>query len=108
MTEDQLQVAVIDLCRRLKLLVHHNFDSRRSIGKGFPDIVAVGPGGQVWRELKNSVLAPTPEQMQWLGVLDQGGADAGLWRPEHWHNGEIQTTLQRLAKPRPSTTEATS
>lgn len=108
MSETQLQANILDLCRRLRLLAFHIRDSRKNIGVGFPDLVITGIGGTIFRELKGTTTQPTPEQMTWLGTLAEGGADAALWRPEHWESGEITATLQRLAKPRPSTTEATS
>lgn len=100
MTESQLQASILDLCRHHRLLAFHIRDSRRNIGVGFPDLVVTGVGGTIFRELKNDVLQPTPEQMTWLGTLAEGGADAKLWRPEHWFSGEIAETLQRLAKPK--------
>lgn len=102
MTESQLQSAVFDLCRTHRLLCFHVYDSRRSSGVGFPDLCISGVGGTIFRELKNDILQPTPEQMTWLGTLAEGGMDAALWRPEHWHSGEIASTLARLAKPRPT------
>jgi hypothetical protein len=101
LTESQLQANILDLCRTLRLLAFHIRDSRKNMGVGFPDLVITGVGGTIFRELKNDTLQPTPEQMTWLGTLAEGGADAALWRPEHWWSGEIATTLQRLAKPRP-------
>lgn len=100
MTEAQLQTSIVALCRTHRLHVFHMHDSRRSTGVGFPDLVISGPGGTIFRELKNDVLQPTSEQMTWLGTLAEGGADAALWRPIHWRSGEIAVTLQRIARPR--------
>jgi hypothetical protein len=109
MTESQLMAAVLDLAKYRGLLVHHCRPARQADGswrtpiqgaKGFPDIVAVGLGGVLFAELKNDVLAPTPEQATWLGTLDAAGADARLWRPKDWLSGEIQDALARLAKPK--------
>lgn len=100
MTEPQLQLSILDLCRHHRLLAFHIRDSRRNIGVGFPDLVIAGIGGVIFRELKNDTLQPTPEQMTWLGTLAEGGADAKLWRPDAWHSYEIAETLTRLAKPR--------
>lgn len=106
MTEAMLQTAVLELARRQRLLAFHVYDSRRSAGVGFPDLCIAGPGGVVFAELKNDVLAPTPEQMQWLGTLVEGGAEAFLWRPEQWLDGTIAATLARLAKPRAEVADA--
>lgn len=100
MTEAMLQSSVLELCRTYRLLAFHVYDSRRSAGIGFPDLCIAGPGGVVFAELKNDVLAPTPEQMTWLGMLVEGGAEAYLWRPEQWLDGTIAAVLARLAKPR--------
>lgn len=100
MTEAMLQASVMDLARTHRLLAFHVYDSRRSAGVGFPDLVIAGRGGVIFRELKNDVLQPTPEQMTWLGTLAEGGADAALWRPEAWLSGQVAEVLARLAKPR--------
>jgi hypothetical protein len=100
MTESQLQASILDLCRTRRLLAFHVRDSRKSVGVGFPDLVVAGVGGVLFRELKNDVLQPTPEQMTWLGTLEAGGADAALWRPEQWYAGDIAAALARIAKPR--------
>jgi hypothetical protein len=99
MTEAMLQTNICALARRHKLLVFHIRDSRKNMGVGFPDLVITGPGGTIFRELKNDTLQPTPEQMTWLGTLAEGGADAALWRPAQWRDGTIAATLARLAKP---------
>lgn len=109
MTESELMASVLHLAKVQGVLAHHCRPARLADGswrtpiqgtKGFPDVVLCGPGGLVVAELKNDVLAPTPEQMHWLGTLEAAGADARLWRPEAWHSGEIAEVLARLAKPR--------
>lgn len=100
MTESQLQASILDLCRTYRLMVFHIRDSRTSVGVGFPDLVIAGPGGVIFRELKNATLQPTPEQMTWLGTLEAGGADVGMWRPAHWYDGTISACLAALSKPR--------
>lgn len=114
MSEDQLQYTIIDLAKRLGLLVHHCRPAPVRQGKwitpiqgfkGFCDLVVAGPGGVVFRELKNDVLQPSPEQMTWLGTLEEGGADVAIWRPAHLHDGTIERELKRLAKPRETTLE---
>jgi hypothetical protein len=100
MTEAMLQTSILELARLHKLQAFHCYDSRKSTGVGFPDLCLAGPGGVVFAELKNDVLAPTPEQMTWLGTLVEGGAEAYLWRPEQWLDQTIHAVLARLAKPR--------
>jgi hypothetical protein len=100
MTEAMLQTSILELARTYRLQAFHCYDSRKSTGPGFPDLCLAGPGGVVFAELKNDVLAPTPEQMTWLGTLVEGGAEAYLWRPEQWLDQTIHAVLARLAKPR--------
>lgn len=98
MTESQLQASILDLCRHHRLLAFHIRDSRRNIGVGFPDLVVTGVGGTIFRELKNDVLQPTPEQRRWIETLQAGGADAEIWRPAQWYDGTIARTLAQISK----------
>lgn len=110
MKEDELQRAVLDLCKLHHLHVAH-FRAAMTAkgrwvtpvaadGKGYPDLTIVGPGGVVWRELKNATEYPTPEQRLWIRRLVEAGADVAVWRPKHLTDKTIQATLVRLAKPR--------
>lgn len=80
MTERDLQTRVLQLARQTGHLAYHTHDSRRS-QPGFPDLVLVGPGGVLFRELKTQKGVLRPEQRTWLTTLDDAGADAGVWRP---------------------------
>lgn len=119
-SEDQLQREIIDLCATLderlqrqypdvpgmRLLVFHDTDSRRNV-RGLPDVIAAGPGGVVFAELKREPTtkhkaAERPEQTVWLDTLAAGGAAAYLWRPSDWKAGAIQNELYRIARPRSS------
>src|SRR5690606_32138598 len=51
MSEAELMANVRQMCRLLGLRVYHTYDSRRS-DPGFPDLVIVGPGAVLYRELK--------------------------------------------------------
>lgn len=115
MTEGQLQASILDLCRTLHLLCHHCRPARLGSGKwatpisghaGFTDLVIAGVGGVVFAELKNDVHQPTPEQMTWMGTLEEGGASVFLWRPKQWFDKSIEATLRSLAKPREVSREA--
>lgn len=111
MSEDDLKEAVIDMAHLLGLKVAH-FRPARTIdrktgketwrtpveadGKGFPDLVIVGPGGVLYRELKSGTGKPSPEQVAWLSGLTGAGADAGTWRPIDLTGGTIKRELQAL------------
>lgn len=92
MTEKQFQQAVTDLARLLGLLVYHPYDSRRS-EPGFPDLTIVGRAGVLFRELKTTRGRLTPAQRKWIGALNEAGADADVWRPEHWPE-QVRTELE--------------
>lgn len=49
-------------------------------GKGFPDLVLVGHGRVLFRELKTGRSALTVEQRQWGAWLCDAGADWSVWR----------------------------
>lgn len=95
MTERQLQQSIIDLCALFHLLCYHTRDSRGS-ARGFPDLVIVGPLGIIYAELKSATGKQTIDQRCWEAGLREAGAAFCLWRPEHWHSGEIRQTLEGL------------
>lgn len=120
-SEDQLQQKIISLGKTLdgklqqqhpcdpamRLLIFHDTDSRLNVA-GLPDILAVGPGGQIWAELKRQSrrAQARPEQKIWLAALAAGGASVFLWRPEDWIKGTIQNELYRISRPRPGRNRA--
>ncbi len=83
MTEKELQAAIRDACAYAGLLCYHTYDSRRS-PEGFPDVVAVGPYGVIFRELKSERGRLTQHQQLWIERLTAAGADADVWRPADW------------------------
>ena len=98
MNEAQFQKQVVDLAHYQGWHVFHTYDSRRSTGSGFPDLVLVR-GGEflpIFAELKTSKGQLSAVQKTWRKVLEQcPGADYRLWRPEDWP--EIEATLNRRA-----------
>lgn len=98
MTEAELMEHVRLLCKELGLLAFHDHDSRRSWGPGFPDLVIAGPGGLIFREVKNAVNSLSPEQRRWGSVLSQAGADWAPWRPQDLLSGVISRTLGEIAR----------
>lgn len=98
MTEAELQANVMQLIERLGLVGFHVFDSRRS-NPGFPDVVAVGARGVLYRELKTATGRVSKMQRYWLDTLSAAGQDAGVWRPEDWPD-RITRELRALARVR--------
>lgn len=107
MTEDQLLSNVLELCTRLGLRTAHFRPARtaqgwrtpvQGHGKGFPDLVVVGPGGVLYRELKSDRGSLTADQREWLTALTAAGVDADVWKPAHWHGGQILHQLKCLAR----------
>lgn len=107
MRERELQASVMDLARWLGVLTFHPRPARTSSGDyvtavsgdgvGWPDLVLVGPHGILYRELKGAKGQATSAQQAWLSALHDAGADTGIWRPHHWHDGVIRRELGRIA-----------
>ncbi|QDH85641.1 VRR-NUC domain-containing protein [Brevibacterium phage 4C] len=95
MSERQLQDQIIELAKRMGLIVYHTHDSRRS-EPGFPDIVLVHPKQRrvMWRELKSETGTTTPEQKVWISTLSLVGEDVDVWRPRDWVSGRIERELR--------------
>lgn len=97
MTEAELQDRILGLAGSLGLLSFHSTDSRRDIGKGFPDLVIVGPRGVLFAEEKDGGGQLKPDQVTWKYRLLAGGARWVLWRPRDWDTGRIEAELRRIA-----------
>jgi hypothetical protein len=93
MSERQLQDAVVELAGYLHYLVFHPYDSRRST-PGWPDIVLAGHGRAIFAELKRERGRVSTAQQGWLDALAEAGVETYVWRPWHWHSGEIEATLR--------------
>lgn len=98
MREDQLQEKILELCGWYHLKVFHVYDSRKSAGPGFPDLVITGPGGTLFAELKSDKGRVSLNQEEWIDALRQSGQHAVVWRPTDW--AVIQHTLDTLSKRR--------
>jgi len=94
MREDQLQEAILELCQWLRLKAFHIYDSRKSAGAGFPDLVISGPGGTIFAELKSEKGKVSLSQDEWLNILTLSGQVAVVWRPSDMP--EIRRTLNAL------------
>ena len=94
MSEKEFQAQVVKLARTCGFLVYHTYDSGRS-EPGWPDLVLVGRGRVLYRELKTEKGKASAAQVGWLRALRANGADAKVWRPSDWP--EIEETLARRA-----------
>ncbi len=104
-SEDDLLDAVLDLAKTLGLRTAHFRPAQTAQGwrtpvsgdgKGWPDLVLVGPGGVLFRELKSARGAASVEQRLWLNVLALAGQDTGVWRPDDLQSGRILAEMQAL------------
>lgn len=96
MTEEQLQVAVLQLAEISDYGIrYHNPDSRRSQA-GFPDLVlgSLSRRRVLFRELKTDTGKVRPEQSACLDTLTFAGLDAGVWRPADLKSGRIIRELR--------------
>ena len=93
MTESELQANIRELAKLLGWLTYHTHDSRRS-EPGFPDLVLVGHGRMLVRELKDARGRVSDEQRDWLEAFDRAGVDQGVWRPADWLDGTIERELR--------------
>ncbi|MGH3447549.1 MAG: VRR-NUC domain-containing protein [Nocardioidaceae bacterium] len=93
MSEDDLLSCVVDLARLLGLRTAHFRPAKtdrgwrtpvQGDGKGFPDLVIVGPGGVLYRELKGTRGRQKREQVAWEHALHLAGADVAVWTPRQW------------------------
>jgi hypothetical protein len=97
MTEAALMEAIRAMVRDLGLDAFHAADSRRSWGRGFPDLVIVGRGGCIWRECKTEHGSLSPEQRQWGDALRASGQRWSVWRPRHLLDHSIAKELADVA-----------
>ena len=97
MTEAELMEAVRAVVRDLGLLAFHAADSRRTWGRGYPDLTIAGRGGCIWRECKTESGSLSAEQREWGDTLKLGGGNWRVWRPRDLLDGSIGRELAGLA-----------
>jgi len=95
MTEAALQEAVTDLCKLYGIHWHHQRISQLS-KPGWPDLVLLGRGKALFRELKRDGKHPTLPQHYWGQWLKEAGQDWDVWRPADWHSGRIRAELEAI------------
>lgn len=62
-------------------------------GKGFPDLVLVGPGGILFAELKSANGRMSPDQRAWASDIGLAGGNHRLWRPSDWPQSVAELSL---------------
>lgn len=93
MNEKQFQEAVLQTAKLFGWKVAH-FRAARTAkgwatpvaadGKGWPDLVLVGNGRVLFRELKTDKGVLTQEQQEWGEWLTANRQDWAVWRPKMW------------------------
>jgi hypothetical protein len=91
-TEQQLQGAVIDMCKIYGIACYHPYFSRRS-APGWPDLAICGTRGFITRELKTAVGRVSEAQERWGQMLRLAGISWDVWRPDDMTSGRIQREL---------------
>jgi hypothetical protein len=97
MTEAELMEAIRAMVRDLGLDTFHAADSRRSWGRGYPDLTIAGRAGVIWRECKTEHGSLSPEQRAWGDTLKRGGGNWRVWRPRDLLDGSIGRELASVA-----------
>jgi len=101
---DELLAAILALCagRNLWPLVWDTarFNQRTATSKGFPDLVVIGPGGVLFRELKTAA-APNlqSDQTEWKYRLQAAGQDWAVWTARDLDSGRVDAELADLETP---------
>jgi hypothetical protein len=105
-TEAHLLRAVLDMARLFGVTTAHFRPALSQSGrwhtavagdgKGFPDLVLVGRGGILYRELKTDKGRTSPEQVVWLRTLKSAGGNAAVWRPADLRDGTIERELRAI------------
>lgn len=110
MSENDLLDSVLDLARIFGLRTAHFRTAwtekgwRTPVagdGQGWPDLIIVGTR-LIVRELKKQTGRIEGEQAAWLYTLRVADVDAGVWRPEQWHDGTIRAELEAIRHPKPT------
>jgi hypothetical protein len=102
MSEAELLANVTEAAERFGWLWHHTSDSRRTHGRGFPDLVLLrlaqqvgGVGECLVVELKTEIGRTSTEQNVWLHHFERADIETYVWRPTDWIDGTIIARLAR-------------
>jgi hypothetical protein len=96
MTEAELLEEVLAICAENDVLAFHSTDSRRDIGKGFPDLVCIGRRDILFVELKRFGGYRSPEQTTWGYRIIACGMRYALWTPLDLKRGTIESVIRGL------------
>jgi hypothetical protein len=97
MAAERLITEVQDLCTFYRVRYFHSTDSRRDLGKGWPDYVIAGPSGIIFRECKGELNDVTAEQTAWKWTLRASGLSWDVWRPKDLASGRVEAEISALA-----------
>jgi hypothetical protein len=104
--EKDLTLSAIHQAAGMGLLAHWCQDSRKCLGRGFPDLMFAGPGGIGFAEVKTSDGDTSAEQDLWLWTLAKHIRPplhvsplqfVRLWQPSDFWNGTVDNDLGSLA-----------
>lgn len=102
----QNEVIALTHDRHLWVMVMNpaRFNQRVAGNKGFPDLLVIGPGGALYRELKTmNGMGPggglRPDQTVWRDRLLAGGQDWAVWTPHDLETGRIEQQLAAIEVP---------
>lgn len=105
--ELKFQAEVLALCEGRDLwpvLVNPSrFTQRAGQNRGFPDLLIVGAGGVLYRELKISLThgrGLRPAQVTWRDRLKSSGQNWGTWVPGDLLDGRVDRELAEIETPR--------
>ena len=87
---------VVRLAHGLNLSVFHSGDSRRDIGKGYPDLTILGRHCVAFVELKVGANELSTEQRTWRYKLLAANQNYYLWYPKDLIFGDIEAVLRHL------------
>lgn len=99
-TERWLQDQVAALCADLGLAVQHieRSDLAKTWLPGWPDLVILGHGKILYRELKSPSGSVTAAQRKVGYLIQAGGGNWAVWRPGDLLSGRITAELTAMSK----------
>jgi hypothetical protein len=75
------------------------FTQRAGCNRGFPDLMIVGPGGILYRELKTEYGKLSSMQITWRDRLASSRQDWDTWLPSDLASGRIKRELAVIETP---------